>query len=226
MGFTFMSTTYQIHLKGQLDPKHSDWFGDFTLSHTEEGNTLLTGIIVDQAALHGVLARCRDLGITLISINPLPQENTMNHAFQVEASAVIDARPEDIYAVISDYHVGHPAIVPKPYFEEIKVEKGGQGAGTVIRLKMKIFGQEYNYHQIVTEPEPGRVLVETDINTGQYSKFIVEPVGKQTQVTIFAHFPGKPGIAGLIEKWMNPLITRQLFKKELRQLADYVHSNH
>ncbi len=51
---------------------------------------------------------------------------------------VINARPETIYAVISDYYVGHTAILPEPYFTDMTVEKGRTGAGTVIRLRMNV----------------------------------------------------------------------------------------
>jgi hypothetical protein len=53
---------------------------------------------------------------------------------RVQSSAVIPARPEAIYAVLADYREAHPAILPKPYFTELKVEEGGQGAGTVIHV--------------------------------------------------------------------------------------------
>jgi hypothetical protein len=67
-----MSTTlYQIRVKGQLDPYLSAWFLDFIIELTADGDTLLVGNAVDQAALHGIMARCRDLGVTLISVNPL-----------------------------------------------------------------------------------------------------------------------------------------------------------
>jgi Polyketide cyclase / dehydrase and lipid transport len=150
----------------------------------------------------------------------------MSKAIVVNASKVINARPEEIYAILSDYRVGHAAILPKPYFTEMIVEQGGQGAGTILRLKMNVFGQEYTYHQIVTEPEPGRLLVDTDMETGQFSSFTLEPLngGAQTRVTIHAEFPGKTGIAGWLEKLMQPPITRYIFKKELRNLADYARS--
>ena len=62
---------YEIRLKGHLDPSWSEWFGgDWTIIHQENGDTLLTGSIIDQAALHGLLNRLRDIGITLISVNP------------------------------------------------------------------------------------------------------------------------------------------------------------
>jgi hypothetical protein len=67
-------TEYQIRIKGQIDRNLSEWFGGLAITHMSDGDTLLIGTIVDQAALHGVLARCRDLGITLISFNPAPDE--------------------------------------------------------------------------------------------------------------------------------------------------------
>jgi hypothetical protein len=66
-----MAAIYQIRVQGQLDPSFSAWFNNFAVTHTIEGDTLLTGEVIDQAALHGILARCRDLGVTLISVNPL-----------------------------------------------------------------------------------------------------------------------------------------------------------
>lgn len=69
-----MSTTYQLKIKGHLDQKYSTWFGGLKFIHTAEGDTLLTCTIPDQAALHGILGRCRDLGLTLISVNTLIDE--------------------------------------------------------------------------------------------------------------------------------------------------------
>jgi hypothetical protein len=66
-----MAAIYQIRLQGQLDPSFSAWFNNFAVAHTSKGDTLLTGEVIDQAALHGILARCRDLGVTLISVNLL-----------------------------------------------------------------------------------------------------------------------------------------------------------
>jgi hypothetical protein len=71
---------YQIRVKGELDPRLSEWFGGLAIAHTPNGDTLLTGTVLDQAALHGVLSRCRDLGVTLISVNPLPSETSTTRA--------------------------------------------------------------------------------------------------------------------------------------------------
>src|SRR5215207_6403738 len=59
---------YQIRIKGHLDRRWTDWFGGMTITLEENGYTLLTGPVVDQAALHGLLRKVRDLGLPLISV--------------------------------------------------------------------------------------------------------------------------------------------------------------
>jgi len=60
---------YQIRIKGHLDGRWTDWFGGLTITLEENGDTLLTGPVVDQAALHGLLRKVRDLGMPLLSVN-------------------------------------------------------------------------------------------------------------------------------------------------------------
>jgi hypothetical protein len=59
---------YQLRLDGHLDEHWSSWFGDLTLTREDDGTTCLTGAITDQAELHGLLTKIRDLGVTLISV--------------------------------------------------------------------------------------------------------------------------------------------------------------
>jgi hypothetical protein len=66
-----MTLHYEIRVKGHLDPSWSDWFDGLTVVHEDNGETLLVGSLVDQAALHGLLNRVRDLAIPLISVNPV-----------------------------------------------------------------------------------------------------------------------------------------------------------
>lgn len=62
---------YQIRIKGHLGSQWTDWFGGVTITLEPNGNTLLTGAVVDQAALHGLLRKVRDLGMPLLSVNPV-----------------------------------------------------------------------------------------------------------------------------------------------------------
>jgi hypothetical protein len=65
------SMDYQIRIKGHLGQQWTDWFEGLTITLEDNGDTLLSGKVVDQAALHGLLKKVRELGIPLISVNPV-----------------------------------------------------------------------------------------------------------------------------------------------------------
>jgi len=64
----------EIKIKGQIDEHWSDWFESLTITHTTQGETILSGQVVDQAALHGLLAKLRDLGLSILSVNAVEIE--------------------------------------------------------------------------------------------------------------------------------------------------------
>jgi len=67
----FQPVVYQIRLKGHLGSQWTDWFEGLTITLEDNGDTLLTGLVIDQAALHGLLKKVRDLGLPLVSVNPV-----------------------------------------------------------------------------------------------------------------------------------------------------------
>jgi hypothetical protein len=63
------SAWYEIRLQGRLDPRWATWFDGMTLTHRSDGTTVIHGLVADQAALHGLLQRLRDLGLPLLSVD-------------------------------------------------------------------------------------------------------------------------------------------------------------
>ena len=89
-----------------------------------------------------------------------------SNAYVVTTTARLAAPPDRVYAVIADYDHGHPRILPKQ-FTGLTVEQGGVGEGTVIRVSMRVFGRRFEFRGFVTEPEPGRVLVERNVGENE-----------------------------------------------------------
>ncbi len=80
---------YQIRIKGHLGHQWTDWFEGLTITLEENGETLLTGPVVDDAALHGLLKKVRDLGMPLLSVNRVePGSSTTLETGQADASDV------------------------------------------------------------------------------------------------------------------------------------------
>lgn len=144
------------------------------------------------------------------------------HSFSV--SALIPASPQSLYHLIADYRAGHPRILPKPYFISLEVEQGGYGAGTVINFRMKLMCRIQSFHAVITEPEPGRVLVETDLSAGVVTTFTVDPRvdGQQALVTITTTTNVPEGIFGKIQGWLSTRLLHPIYEKELDRLAAVV----
>jgi hypothetical protein len=139
----------------------------------------------------------------------------------ITASALIPARRERVYSILSNYKDGHPRILPKQ-FRELIVEQGGIGAGTVIRFQMSVFGKKQTFRAAITEPEPGRVLVETNLDANSaVTTFIVDPgtAPADSRVTISTELPVRSGLAGFLEKKLATVLLRPIYLRELANLA-------
>ena len=99
---------------------------------------------------------------------------------QVTAERTVNAPAEAVYGYIRDMNV-HPKFLP-PAFSDFHVESGGVGAGSVTRFKVTAGGRTRQYHMTVDEPEPGRVLRESDQNSSLITKFTVSPGSGQSSL--------------------------------------------
>ena len=138
----------------------------------------------------------------------------------ISASALIEAPPHVVYDLIADYRDGHQRIIPKPPFVGLEVEEGGYGEGTAIRVRIRVLGMIQTYRATITEPEPGRSLVETN-DTGYVTTFVVEPRhdGKQAHVTISTALGGRSALRAAVERSLLGPMLRSMFVKELALLS-------
>jgi len=142
--------------------------------------------------------------------------------FHVSASGLVDAPSDQVYAIIADYRRHHPHIVPPQYFTRLDVLVGGVGAGTRTRVEMQVLGKRRVFEQVVKEPEPGRVLMEANVDGSAVSTFTVEASGDgSSHVTIATDFPLQPGIQGVLERLAVSRLFPRIYKKELARLAEY-----
>jgi hypothetical protein len=138
---------------------------------------------------------------------------------RVAASAVIPAPPKRVYEILANYHEHHPRIVPPQYFRRIDVLQGGIGAGTRTRIEMRVLGVTRVFEHVVSEPEPGRVLVESEPDGANPTTFTVEPAqAGATQLTISTELKGR----GAIEAWLSSLMLPRIYRAELARITEYV----
>jgi hypothetical protein len=141
--------------------------------------------------------------------------------YKFSVSSLIPTPTQKVYNIIADYKNGHPKILPNPPFVSLVVEKGGFGEGSVLKVQMKVAGKLQTFKTVVTEPEPGRVLVETN-DTGYITTFTVDPHdnGKNSYVTFTTEIPGNSGLSKKIEFFFSKRILPAVYKKELQMLAE------
>lgn len=141
----------------------------------------------------------------------------------VSVTRRLNTSPRRAYETIANYHTGHPRIVPDE-FRNLVVEQGGIGAGTIIRFDLRLFGRTTQLRAAVTEPQPGRVLVEKNIEGNDaISTFTVDPGDRtdESVVTIRTDIGTRRGLAGRIERWLLTRILERLYHEELRRLEIY-----
>jgi uncharacterized protein YndB with AHSA1/START domain len=139
---------------------------------------------------------------------------------RVVAERAVGAPAEQVYHLIADYDRHHPRFLP-PAFSEFRVEEGGVGAGTVHSFWMTVGGRARSFRMRVEEPEPGRVLTESDEHSSTVTTWVVTPDGPGCQVRVETRWQGAGGIGGFFERLFAPRVLRRLYAEELERLDRY-----
>jgi ribosome-associated toxin RatA of RatAB toxin-antitoxin module len=142
---------------------------------------------------------------------------------EVTAERMVNAPADAVFGYIRDMNV-HPKFLP-PAFSDFQVESGGVGPGTVASFKVTAGGRTREYRMTVDEPEPGRVLRESDNNSSLITKFTVTPrEGDQhavSAVKISTTWQGAGGVGGFFERTFAPRAMKAIYEDELQRLDAY-----
>ncbi len=137
----------------------------------------------------------------------------------VEEERPVGAPAELTYHLIAnDEH--HQRFLPDA-FSDFEVLEGGRGAGTRHRFKVTAGGRTREYLMRVAEPEPGRVISESDERSSLVTTFTVTPSGETCRVRISTSWDGAGGIGGLFERLFAPRVMRRMYADELGRLDRY-----
>jgi hypothetical protein len=136
----------------------------------------------------------------------------------VSAERVIQAPASAVFALLADYRVGHPSILP-PAFSHFSVLDGGTGAGTRIQFDLTLDGRTQTVTGMVTESEPGRVLVETYDRNEMATTFTIDPVAEQSRLRIETAWESSPGVRGVLERLLAPRLLQKIYDEEMTLIA-------
>ena len=142
------------------------------------------------------------------------------------AERVIDAPAEVVYHLISDYgehHTDAPKGFLPDQFSGMVVERGGVGDGTVVRFTSRLGGRPQTMTASITEPEPGRVLLET--SPGVQTTFTVQPEGLQRARVRFDTVLEAGGLMGLMMRLLAPGMLRPVYAQEMERLERHAQAH-
>lgn len=131
----------------------------------------------------------------------------------------MEAPAETVFGYLADMRGHRPRFLP-PAFSGFQVESGGVGAGTITRFTVNAGGHRRVYRMRVTEPEPGRVLVESDTNSSLVTTTTVTPDGSASRVRISTTWDGAAG-AGGFERLFAPRVMQGIYADALERLNAY-----
>jgi ribosome-associated toxin RatA of RatAB toxin-antitoxin module len=137
------------------------------------------------------------------------------------AERQVGAPADEVYRYIADHREHHPHFLP-PAFSDFEVVSGGVGAGTVTRFKVTAGGRTREYQMTVAEPEPGRVMTETDSTSTLVTTWTVTPRDDAAStVRLSTTWQGAGGIGGFFERLFAPSAAGRMYADELKRLDAY-----
>ena len=143
---------------------------------------------------------------------------------RAHAEKAVEAPPAAVYEVLADYSTHHPRIMPPDHFSDLVVDLGGVGEGTVFHITTRVAGKRQRLHMRVSEPAPGSVLRETNLDTGVATDFTVSGNGSGTTLVRMSSEWESHGLKGWMDRLLAPRVMNRLFAEQLDQLAEYVRS--
>jgi hypothetical protein len=138
----------------------------------------------------------------------------------VAAERAIEAPPDVVYNYLAGVREHHVNFLP-PAFSDVVVESGGVGAGTVVAFTITAGGRSRSYRMVVAEPEPGRVLTESDMGSSLVITYTVTPQGAGSKVAITTTWQGATGIGGFFERTFAPKAMKTIYDDALSRLDAY-----
>lgn len=148
--------------------------------------------------------------------------HTVMAPISVSAQRTMAAPAAEVYRYIADMRVHHPHFLPLAFLDFV-VESGGVGAGTVTRFKLEAGGRTRQCHMTVAEPEPGRILTESDDGSTLVTTTTVTPHDDSScTVRISTSWDSASGLGGLLERIFSPRVMRGIYADELEHLAAYI----
>ena len=143
----------------------------------------------------------------------------MSH-IQVKSERLVNARPENVYAILSDYKSKRPQLLT-PNFLNYTLEKGGQGQGTIVRYRLHAANRERDYRFNIDEPVKGKIITERDTNSSLVNTWTISPLsdGTRTRVSIISEWEGGSGVKGFFERTFAPLGLKSIYGKILGMVS-------
>lgn len=138
----------------------------------------------------------------------------------VTAERLIGAPADEVYAYLADMRQHHPNFLPDA-FADFEVESGGVGEGTVASFTVNAGGRSRAYRMKVSEPQPGRVMTETDMGSSLVTTFTVTPEQGSARVRIATEWDGAGGVGGIFERLFAPKVMQRIYVEELERLDAY-----